>query len=202
MPRQAGQIDVRKHAAILEAAAEVLAERGLAASLEEVARRAGVSKQTVYNHYGSKADLVAALTEQRRRTLTALFDLPGAVENPAATLQAYAEALLEAVSNPSFVGIMRVAVAGAREAPEIGRAMYDAGTRSSRAQLAAFLAAEDRAGRLAIPEPDLAAEVFSGMVYGARLTPELLGLATPLDAAARAARAREVTARFLRAYAP
>ena len=55
MPRVAGQIDVAKNEAILDAAVAAMGERGLAVSLEEVARRAGDSKQTIYNHYGSKA---------------------------------------------------------------------------------------------------------------------------------------------------
>ncbi|MBW8890914.1 MAG: helix-turn-helix transcriptional regulator, partial [Burkholderiales bacterium] len=58
MPRIAGQIDVAKTEAILDAAVEVIGQRGLGAPMEAIAKRAGVSKQTVYNHYGSKAELV------------------------------------------------------------------------------------------------------------------------------------------------
>ena len=47
MPRLAGQIDVAKNEAILDAAVEVLAERGLSAPIEAIARRASVSKQTI-----------------------------------------------------------------------------------------------------------------------------------------------------------
>ena len=65
MPRAAGQIDRAKNEAILDAASDVIFERGLGAPLDEVARRAGVSKQTIYNHYGSKGDLVRALIERR-----------------------------------------------------------------------------------------------------------------------------------------
>src|SRR5205807_205660 len=54
MPRIAGQIDLIKSEAILEAAADAIHERGLGVSVDEIARRAGVSKQTIYNHYGSK----------------------------------------------------------------------------------------------------------------------------------------------------
>jgi len=53
MARAVGQIDLAKTQAILDAAVDVMAERGLGASMEEVARRAGVSKQTIYNHYRS-----------------------------------------------------------------------------------------------------------------------------------------------------
>jgi TetR/AcrR family transcriptional repressor of mexJK operon len=65
MPRLVGQIDLAKTEAILDAASEVLGERGLAAPMEAIARRAGVSKQTVYNHYGSKAELIRALVDRR-----------------------------------------------------------------------------------------------------------------------------------------
>ena len=40
MPRAPGQIDLAKTEAILDAAAQVFGERGLAASMEEIARRA------------------------------------------------------------------------------------------------------------------------------------------------------------------
>ena len=58
MARALGQIDVAKSQAILDAAAEVMAERGVQAPVDEIARRAGVSKQTIYNHYGSTAEMV------------------------------------------------------------------------------------------------------------------------------------------------
>ena len=71
MPRLAGQIDLAKTEAILDAASEVLGERGLAAPMEAIARRAGVSKQTVYNHYGCKAELIRALVDRRVDSITA-----------------------------------------------------------------------------------------------------------------------------------
>ena len=80
MPRLAGQIDQAKGQAILDAAIEVLAERGLGASMEEIARRAGVSKQTIYNHYGSKAELIRALVDRRVADITAPLEMPGADE--------------------------------------------------------------------------------------------------------------------------
>jgi AcrR family transcriptional regulator len=53
----------REH--LIAAAQEVFAEQGLGSSLEEVARRAGVSIGTLYNHFGSRTGLVdAALLER------------------------------------------------------------------------------------------------------------------------------------------
>ncbi|HMO44296.1 MAG TPA: helix-turn-helix domain-containing protein, partial [Phenylobacterium sp.] len=65
MPRLPGQIDKVKSRAILDAAVVVLGEGGLSTPMDEIARRAGVSKQTIYNHFGSKADLIRAIVERR-----------------------------------------------------------------------------------------------------------------------------------------
>jgi TetR/AcrR family transcriptional repressor of mexJK operon len=88
MPRVAGQIDVAKTEAILDAAVEVIGQRGLGAPMEAIAKRAGVSKQTVYNHYGSKAELVRALMARRVAVITAPLRDAGAIDNPREALEA------------------------------------------------------------------------------------------------------------------
>jgi AcrR family transcriptional regulator len=60
-------------AAVLDAAIQVLARRP-DASMDEIARAAGVSRQTVYSHFPSRDALIDAVTEQASAELTALFD--------------------------------------------------------------------------------------------------------------------------------
>lgn len=201
MPRLAGQIDVAKSEAILNAATEVLGERGLSAPMEEIARRAGVSKQTVYNHYGCKADLVRALVERRVNTITAPLREAGAADRPEETLIAYARTLLSVVNNRSY-SLMRVTVQGAGEMPELAREVFEAGPKHSRAQLARFLEIETRAGRLRIEQPLQAAEFFGGMVLGHRQTKALLNIAPDLTEEEVEAIATEAVRVFMRAYAP
>jgi AcrR family transcriptional regulator len=55
----------RNHGHLLEAAAEAFAELGIDASAEEIARRAGVAKGTLFRHFPSKGDLVAAVLADR-----------------------------------------------------------------------------------------------------------------------------------------
>jgi len=83
-----------KNEAILDAASDVISSRGLSAPLDEIARRAGVSKQTIYNHYGSKVEPDAGADRARSQTITAPLDVPGAAANPEAALAAFAEVLL------------------------------------------------------------------------------------------------------------
>ena len=55
-------------AAILAAARQLLSDRGYAGfSIEEVARRAGAGKPTVYRWWPTKSDLFIAVLELRRR---------------------------------------------------------------------------------------------------------------------------------------
>src|SRR6266851_5528140 len=58
--RRQASVD-RTYRSILEAARELVAERGPAPSVGAVARRAGVSRLTVYARFGSRAALLGAL---------------------------------------------------------------------------------------------------------------------------------------------
>src|SRR4051812_4775678 len=54
----------RNRAALLEAAREVFAERGLDASLDDVAHRAGVGVGTAYRHFANKYELAGAILHE------------------------------------------------------------------------------------------------------------------------------------------
>ncbi|MGW2663257.1 TetR/AcrR family transcriptional regulator [Nocardia tengchongensis] len=62
----------RNRALVLAAAQRALAEGGLAVSLAEVARRAGVGAGTVYRHFPTKTALLEAVMQQRIDRLTGL----------------------------------------------------------------------------------------------------------------------------------
>jgi AcrR family transcriptional regulator len=57
----------RNHERIIVAALEVFSERGLEATMPEVAKRAGVGKATVYRSYPTKAGLIDAVAEYQLR---------------------------------------------------------------------------------------------------------------------------------------
>ena len=201
MPRIAGQIDVAKTEAILDAAVEVIGQRGLGAPMEAIAKRAGVSKQTVYNHYGSKADLMRALMHRRVESITAPLRDPGAVDNPTEALEAYALSLLETLITNKSYSMMRVVMLGAGEMPDVAQEVYEAGPLSARRQLAAFLKVETELGRIKVEDFDQAAEFFSGMVMGQGQMRSLLRLPSDKTADEYRRLAREAAERFMRAYA-
>src|SRR5258707_6108297 len=61
----------RNRRLLIGAAAAELAEHGLDVSIARIAARAGVAKGTVFNHFASKEDLVAAIFCDQLGTLTA-----------------------------------------------------------------------------------------------------------------------------------
>lgn len=201
MPRVAGQIDMAKSEAILDAAVTVFGEKGLSASMEEIARRAGVSKQTVYNHHGSKPELVRAIIARRVAEITAPLLIPGAEEHPEETLTAFGAAMLTAVQNPRGVLMLKMVVLGAGEMPEITEAFYASGPATSRQRLADFLRLETQAGRLDVDDPMLAAEFFASMVSRGHQVAGLLGQDRLLSAGEVERIVTEAVRRFMRAYA-
>lgn len=202
MPRVPGQIDVAKSEAILDAAVEVIGERGLSAPMAAIARQAGVSKQTVYNHYGSKAELMRALMQRRVESITASLREPGAVENPTEALEAYARSVLETVITTKSYSMMRVIILGSGEMPDIAQEVFEAGPLNARRQLAKFLETETRLGRMKVEDFDQAAEFFSGMVMGHSQLRSLLRLPSDKTQEQFGRLAREAAERFMRAYAP
>jgi AcrR family transcriptional regulator len=62
----------RNRAALLTAAEAEFAEHGPEATVADIARRAGIGKGTVFRHFPTKEDLLAAVVLDRVTTLTAL----------------------------------------------------------------------------------------------------------------------------------
>jgi TetR/AcrR family transcriptional repressor of mexJK operon len=197
MPRVAGQIDERKSEAILDAAMALFAEKGGAASMEQIARRAGVSKQTLYNRYASKVDIGRALAERRSDAITAPLRTGG---EPVEVLTAFAATLLNKLCTPDGRGDMRGVALLSPQAPDLAEAVYHAGPGESLRRLSLWLEDQDRLGRLRIPDPMHAAEMFTGMTMGHGHLRGILGIEhPPFDPEARA---RETAERFVRAFAP
>lgn len=72
----------RNRRLILEAAREEFAERGLRASHDDIARRAGVGVGTVYRRFPDKEQLIDALFEKRMEEIAALADEGLEIEDP------------------------------------------------------------------------------------------------------------------------
>ena len=202
MPRAAGQIDRAKNEAILDAAAEILTERGLSAPMAMIARRACVSKQTIYNHYGAKLDLIQALVQRRVQTLTAPLIEPGAEEKPEDALASFAGIVIRMLSFRRGFGIMRLSVQSSVDMPHLAREVFQLGPNTTLSRLTAFMQAEMDAGRMEKGSAPEAAEMFAGMVGGHKQIAAIMGCPILLDEPSIDALSRRIAQRFMRAFAP
>jgi AcrR family transcriptional regulator len=96
--------------ALVEAAAQVAAESGVAAlSLREAARRAGVSQAAPYHYFADKSALLAAVAEEGFRLFDAMQQaaLDQAPSNPTDRLQQLGVAYVRfALENPHYFKVM------------------------------------------------------------------------------------------------
>ncbi|NBE80672.1 TetR/AcrR family transcriptional regulator [Micromonospora rubida] len=82
----------RNYDRLLASAATAFAERGTDASLEEIARRAGVANGTLYSHFPNRQALLEALLGDRMRALAATGEELLGRSSPFEALAAWAEA--------------------------------------------------------------------------------------------------------------
>jgi AcrR family transcriptional regulator len=72
----------RNRAALVQAAREVFAERGLEASLDDIAHHAGLGVGTAYRHFANKYDLARAIFAEAVDDVVALADLAVTLDDP------------------------------------------------------------------------------------------------------------------------
>jgi len=96
----------RNRARILAAAAEVFDEHGTSASTEEVARRAGVAIGTVFRHFPTKDDLLAAIMKDLQSRLAANAKALAAEGHPTALFTFFAEVVEHAAGARTMVHLL------------------------------------------------------------------------------------------------
>jgi AcrR family transcriptional regulator len=85
----------RNRARLLDAADAAFADHGTSASLEDVARRAGVGIGTLYRHFPTRDDLVEAVIHDGVDDLVALADRLLDDDDPLAALRTWLRALVD-----------------------------------------------------------------------------------------------------------
>ena len=188
-----------KRRAILHAATELFAARGYGAvSMDAIARAADVSKATLYAHFESKdalfAKIVQVACEENIVPGNALPDGDGDVE---AALRAIGGRILRFFLLDRTLAIHRLVIAESIRFPELGRAFYENGPAAGIKMLAAWMT---RQPSLDVPEPEIAAEQFLGLIRSGLYLRATLGLEPEPTAAAVDAVVTAAVRTFLRAY--
>src|SRR5436190_9214352 len=123
IPRQDGDNEPTARERILEGAFAAFMEKGYAAtSTLEIATRARVSKRELYALVGNKQEMLIACISERARRLQMPADLPIPRDRQMLEqlLAAFGAQLVREITDPAVIGVFRLAVAEAVQAPEVG----------------------------------------------------------------------------------
>ncbi|MCL9760477.1 TetR/AcrR family transcriptional regulator [Frankia sp. AiPa1] len=212
-----------KRQAIIEAALRLFARQGFASTtLEDIAREAPTSRQTVYSHFGDKESLFQAVIDTHLsatldRLHAAATDFPrpagpglagghGEPEpDPVAHLDTLAQRLAAIARDPRSVLLRQLLQAEGSRRPELFELWRTRVARPVFAEVAAHLGMLIGAGVLRIDDPLRAAGQFIALVWGTAWQMSALGdVAGAVGSAAGAAEldaARESAVRlFVRGY--
>lgn len=165
-----------KKSAVIAAATQIFLEQGFHnASMDAIARCAGVSKQTIYNNFGSKEALFSAIACERcLDMLSALLETEQAHANAKATLQAFAKTLLQILLEPAALALHRLIIAESARFPEVGEIYHRAGPERGIQLLARYLDHQCQLQHLNVENTVLAAQQFTGALIGSVRTRALV----------------------------
>jgi len=154
--------DNAKRRQIVEGARSIFLQHGFdAASMNDIARAAGVSKGTLYVYFDNKEQLFEAIVHEECLVhVEGTFDLDHSNRDVEGVMTRLGVAYIEFLCRPEKASALRTVVAIADRMPEIGKVFYETGPAVGIAKLAAYLRAQTEAGILAVDDAEVAAAQF------------------------------------------
>ena len=181
---------------VLRAATSSFLSRGYRSSVDDIARRAGVAKQTVYHHFPSKDALFKAVALDLATGV--LVGLESPPRDLRAGLLRFALAYRGRALGPQGIATFRTLVPEVMRFPALARTMYAGSAGVLVRRLAEILSQAMDAGRLRRDDPELAAELLLSMLAGLDRIKRLFGVPRPVESEAH--RTARIVDCFLRAY--
>lgn len=188
---------LRKRAELIHAATRLFIELGFErASIDELVNRTGVSKATIYTHFGNKQGLFIAVNESLMDRHLWPMERKNLADQPLREqLAIIAEHTMTVLLTEEGLGLARMTFAHAKQFPEIAEALYRHGLQRATGDLAKALAPHTR-------EPLKKAEYFWAMLMHQLALEGYLGLNKPMSNRQRKAHAGRVVDDFLSAFLP
>jgi TetR/AcrR family transcriptional regulator, mexJK operon transcriptional repressor len=181
---------------VLRAATTSFLAGGYRTSVDDIARRAGLAKQTIYHHFPSKDALFREVANELSKKV--LVELESGEHELRETLTRFAIAYRKRVLGAEGVATFRTLVPEVPRFPSRARAMYAASAGELTSRLADIFGEAMQQGKLRRDDPQLAAEMLLSMLGGLDRIKRLFGV--PRRGEGEPQRAARIVDCFLRAY--
>ena len=164
----------KKKQAILEAAQRVFISEGFVqASMDEIAKRSSVTKQTVYRYFPSKAELFEATLRKMGEVTHGGFSPYLELANTEEALTGFAKEFIEAHLCDEHLATLKLLINESSQAPELTSRFYSVGPDNTHNQLSRFF--EERFNS---DNPESLVRLWTAMLLSQR-TGVLLGKEKP-----------------------
>ncbi|WDS37732.1 TetR/AcrR family transcriptional regulator [Pseudoxanthomonas sp.] len=194
--------DLAKRAAILDAAKALFAREGFAGvSMDRIAAEAGVSKLTVYSHFGDKESLfsesIRTLCEEMLPDDFFKVQADGSLRGQ---LRQIADGLFKLMVSDGAISTHRIMLTPGQADQGLRQIFWEAGPQRTHDAFAAFLRTAMEDGLVEIPDVDTAAKQFFTLLKGELYARMMCGVCGPVENEVE--RHLDATVdMFLRAYA-
>lgn len=152
----------RKYADVIAGARQVFLRDGFeGASVDDIARAAGVSKATLYSYFADKRVLFQDVARNEFEVIA--NRATQSIDRSAPARQVLTQAAFAIISyntSPMGISFYRMCLAEAERFPDIGKAYYENGAEVAHREISAFLEEAHARGELQIDDPLRAAKVF------------------------------------------
>lgn len=157
---------VTRESRILDALEQVISEAGLkGASMNAVARAAGMSKRTLYAHYDGRTALVEAWVRRVRSSLVRELPDDAGARPLAERLRLLLRREVQYAHSDRRLAALRAVIAEAPRNSELARTVYREGAAAAKSLIEAELSRALATGEIAGADPRTAAEILFDMVY-------------------------------------
>lgn len=201
-PNRAGRPKSReKEADIRRAATDLFLAHGLrGTSMDAVAQAAGVSKQTVYSHFGSKEDLFAAVIEGKVQAYRLAGEELSDPQGLRAELETIGERFVELLFDDEVTAMFRVVIGESVTHPQIARLFHAAGPERTIEALARRLSLYVASGELRVASEREAAVTFLNLLRGEFHMRRLMNLCPQVSVRQRREHVQACVAGFMRLF--
>jgi AcrR family transcriptional regulator len=177
------RVETGSSAAIIAAARKLFLRRGYdGVNLEAIAKKASVSRQTLYNNFGSKEALFKAVLNDHWSSLSGRAKSEGDYfsggKGADELLRKFAQEMLDFIESVDQVDFTRLVIAESRRSPWIAREFYNVGKGPLVNAFARALKIATENNQLACDNALLAAHQFFGLILEVTFWPYVMAIGT------------------------